>query len=261
MTSFYICQSSKFGSLEDTVRLCETNGYGIELSDFSDIAVLSDSSLIRTIACRINRITGRALHGPYLEMNPVSEDIIVRNNTLNCFRMVYDRACDLQIKHIILHPVFNPLVFSPQEWIKKSVVFWKEYLKGKSAEIHFHLENVMDAGPEVLLELVKRVNQPNLDINLDIGHVHAYSKVPLPTWISTIGQRIGYVHLHDNNGQADEHIGLGQGNLPLEEVCRFLQYYAPEAIWAIESGGIGTTQSLTWLYQHGFIAEPSYNVD
>ena len=61
--------------------------------------------------------------------------------------------------------------------------------------------------------------------------------------------------MHDNHGQKDEHIGLGQGNLPLKEVFQSLQYYAPTAIWAIESGGIGRTQSLSWLYQHGFIKQ------
>ncbi len=253
MTSLYICHSSEFCTLEDTAHLCKSNGFGIELSDFSNMMVLSDSNRIQIIASCIHQITGRAMHGPYLGMDPVSEDVAVSDSTIKCFNEVYNTAHRLNVRHVILHPVFNPLVFSLQTWIKRSVSFWGTFLEDKSPDVCFHLENVMDSGPEILCALVSEVNRPNLDINLDIGHVHAYAKTPLLKWISSLGPKIGYVHLHDNHGQKDEHIGLGQGNLPLKEVCQSLQYYAPAAIWAIESGGIGRIQSLSWLYQHEFI--------
>lgn len=255
MTSLYICHSSEFCTLEDTAHLCKSNGFGIELSDFSNMMLLSNTNRIQTIAGCIDQIPERAMHGPYLGMDAVSEDAAVSDSTIKCFNEVYNTAHCLNVRHIILHPAFNPLVFSPQIWLRRAVSFWEAYLKDKSPDIRFHLENVMDADPEILYALVSEVNRPNLDINLDIGHVHAYAKTPLLKWISSLGPKIGYVHLHDNHGQIDEHIGLGEGNLPLKEAFQSLQYYAPAAIWSIESGGIGRTQSLAWLYQHGFIEQ------
>jgi sugar phosphate isomerase/epimerase len=49
------------------------------------------------------------------------------------------------------------------------------------------------------------VNRKNFGICLDIGHVIAYSKFSLEDWISNLGNRIKYIHLHWNNGTSDDH--------------------------------------------------------
>ncbi len=252
--NIFICHSSTFGPLEDTVRLCEDNRFGLELSDFSRIDALHDSSIIRYAREQMEKIIHRAIHGPYLGIDPVSKEAMTRNTSIRCYQKVYDIAVALQINHIILHPAYNPDVFSPHDWIEEMSIFWSNFLIGKSPDVRFHLENVMDAGPEMLLQLVSQVNQLNLDINLDIGHVHVYSKSSLSKWISTLGNKIGYVHLHDNHGKEDEHLGLGRGNAPLLAACRQLHKQSPRAVWAVEAGGTGTMQSLYWLHEHGFIS-------
>jgi sugar phosphate isomerase/epimerase len=69
-------------------------------------------------------------------------------------------------------------------------------------------------------------------------------------WITTLGERITYVHLHDNDGSGDQHLPLGQGNLPLLEVLAALETHAPRAIWMIEAEA---TASLAWLAEHSYI--------
>ncbi len=69
-------------------------------------------------------------------------------------------------------------------------------------------------------------------------------------WIKSLGNRIGYVHLHDNHGEHDEHLGLGEGNIPMQDVCQALEECSPDAIWAIEAEGDGILQSLEWLDKH-----------
>jgi len=61
------------------------------------------------------------------------------------------------------------------------------------------------------------------------------------------------VHLHDNRGEQDEHLGLGKGSIPVEIVCQALEEHAPHAVWAIEAEGDGVRQSLDWLVSHGFL--------
>ena len=67
---------------------------------------------------------------------------------------------------------------------------------------------------------------------------------------------LGYVHLHDNHGESDEHLGLGQGTIPVSEVCQALQHYAPTAIWGIETALPHMESSVHWLEEHDFL-EPS----
>ena len=73
-------------------------------------------------------------------------------------------------------------------------------------------------------------------------------------WIRRLGKRIGYVHLHDNNGERDEHLAFGEGTIPLADVCRALEEEAPDAVWTVElAGGIPDLQkSMEWLVEHGF---------
>jgi sugar phosphate isomerase/epimerase len=71
--------------------------------------------------------------------------------------------------------------------------------------------------------------------------------MPLLEWIEGLKDRIGYVHLHDNHGLEDEYLSLGEGNIPLIDVLNALRYYAPDAIWSLESGGKKMYQSIEWL--------------
>ncbi len=251
--NLFICHSSEFDSLEAIVRICETNRYGIELSDFARSDTLEDRELIKRTADKIAGISRRAIHGPYLGIDPVHRNAAVRETSIRCYERVYDLAVHLKAAHVILHPAYNPALYAPDEWIAETSRFWSSFLADKTPDIGFHLENVMDAGPDMLWQLVTQINRPNLDINLDIGHVHVYSKAALGEWISVSGAKIGYTHLHDNHGKVDEHIGLGWGNIPLSGALRELRAHCPDAVWSIEAGGPGTEQSLLWLQQQGFI--------
>ncbi len=78
--------------------------------------------------------------------------------------------------------------------------------------MQFHLENVYDDDYSVISELLDRVNeilQRNvLTSCLDIGHVHSNSSKTLEGWIKGLGDRIQYVHLHNNDEIFDNHWGL-----------------------------------------------------
>ncbi len=138
-------------------------------------------------------------------------------------------------------------------WIKRSTEFWRDFLDGKNPDMMIHLENLLELDPKLISEVVASIERENLDINLDIGHAHCNSSTNVTKWIERLGGHIGYVHLHDNNGSSDEHRGLGQGTIPMEEVCQALTEHAPDAVWAIEAEGDGIRPSLDWLGDNGFV--------
>ena len=66
--------------------------------------------------------------------------------------------------------------------MEQSVVFWREFLREIPAGITIALENVMEPGPEMLVEIVRQVEDPRLGLCLDVGH--ANSRVSeTPPWI------------------------------------------------------------------------------
>jgi sugar phosphate isomerase/epimerase len=64
---------------------------------------------------------------------------------------------------------------------------------------------------------------------------------------------LGYVHIHDNHGKEDEHLGLGAGTVALEEVLSLLQTESPRAIWALETQVEALEDSLEWLGNNGLL--------
>ena len=165
-------------------------------------------------------------------------------------------AKQLGAQHLIFHHGYVPFTTSAN-WVKssvqRSVLFFDEFLSMRGTSMAIHIENVFDWDPTFLVDLIDGVAKPFVDANLDIGHVNCFAKTSIIEWINCLGNRIGYVHLHDNHGTSDEHLGLGKGKIPLEEALAALSANAPDAFWAIEADGDGRQESIDWLAAKGFL--------
>jgi len=60
------------------------------------------------------------------------------------------------------------------------------------------------------LQFVRDIAHPNLYLLLDIGHLLMTSENP-DSVIASAGDRLGYVHLDDNDGEGDLHLSLLDG--------------------------------------------------
>ena len=243
-------------NLEQTALLCKKHNLGIEAQAFWDPNYLNiNSNGIEVHLNALKNISIRAIHGPFWDMCPGSYDSLIREATKIRFEDAYDCANKIKAKHIILHHGGYPAgVFthkkSKNEWLSRNIQFWKDFLIDKDKSVKIHVENFLEPDPELMLQLIEGVDQENLDINLDIGHVNYSSDLSVIEWIKRLNKHIGYVHIHDNIGIADNHLGLGQGNLPLTEIFEALEKYSPNAIWAIENHDL--EESIDWLKGHGF---------
>jgi sugar phosphate isomerase/epimerase len=243
----FLSHNPQFNPLSEVVSLCRLYKSGIEMAAFSDIAVVNDVAQATIHQAAVCGVAGRSVHAPYLGLYPGSPEAEVRKATLACFKDVYRIAVRLSAAHIIFHHNYDPSMCSESEWLENSCAFWREYLKGKTSGVKIHLENIMDSTPALLSELVRRIDSPLLDIALDIGHAHAYSKVMPEGWVESLKGQIGYVHLHDNHGLEDEHLALGEGNILLKETLEALCSHAPWAVWSLETGGDRMLRSIEWL--------------
>ena len=105
----------------------------------------------------------------------------------------------------------------------------------------------------MLSEIITQVSSPRLDACLDIGHAYCNSKISPIEWVRQLGDQIGYVHIHSNDGTADQHLSLEQGTLPVAETLASLRQTSPRALWALEVSPQCFPQSLDWLSAHGFM--------
>lgn len=230
-------------------------GCGIELLAFFDPHLVDrDPKAVDTHARIITPVSPayRSLHGPFYDMLPGSHDPDIRSIAMRNFRRTIEIAGSLNAEHLVVHSGFMPRTMQYRAWLKNALTFWEELLRDVPGGFHIHIENIVDPDPTPLKDLITLIDDPRVDICLDIGHAHCNTDMSPAAWAAELGDRIGYVHMHDNHGMRDEHLGFGQGNLPLEETCTMLEAVAPRAIWAIETDTDQVIPSLEWLHDHGF---------
>jgi len=251
MKQILLCDDCK---VQEVAPLSRERGYGIEVQAFYNPHYLEEHpTALDEHKTALKNITPVSLHGCFGDLCPGSFDGLVRGVTRMRMERSYWVASTLGATHLIFHHGYVPKTSPGRGWIKHCTEFWQEFLDSKDGGIKIHLENMLEWDSELISEVVASIDRPNLDINLDIGHAHCNSKLPIIKWIEQLGTQIGYVHLHDNQGQEDEHLGLGEGTIPIKDVCQALNQYAPGAVWALEAFGEGLRNSIEWLEINDFL--------
>lgn len=248
MNSLLICDDCHPA---EAAALCARYNCGIEIQSFYDPAYLvGQPDGIDLYQPLVADIRLRALHGPFGDLCPGSFDIMVRDLARYRFEQAARIADELGATHLILHHGYTPGTSDRKNWILRCTSFWRQFVKDRPTGMRVYLENHLERDPSMLADLIDAVDDPRLDLCLDIGHVHGCIQGDVVEWIKQLGTHIGYVHLHDNHGSRDEHLGLGRGNAPLEEIVAALRQYSPNALWALECKLEEMVDSIEWLENH-----------
>lgn len=96
------------------------------------------------------------------------------------------------------------------------------------------LENDTDKSPDLMVQLVNKVDNPWLGLCMDIGHQHMFSELDAPEWVRRMGNRLWHIHLHDNDQTGDNHWSLGRGTIDFESFYTALSQHAPQATISLE---------------------------
>lgn len=251
MRQIVLCDASR---PQKVAPICRRRGLGVEIQSFSNPDYPDEHpDGVQLHIAQYKEVTPRALHGPFGDLSAGSCDRLIRQVTNNRFDFAYQNAKLLGAHHVVLHHGYIPNTNTFGGWLKRSGQFWQEFLHDKDPAITFYLENLLEEDPKLMAEVVDAVNHPNLKLCLDVGHAFCHSKISVQKWIEELGERIGYVHLHDNLGDQDAHLSLGKGRLPLDQILYTLERLAPKAIWALEVGPENLESSLFWLESHGYL--------
>lgn len=69
-------------------------------------------------------------------------------------------------------------------------------------------------------ELVQRVSSPQLQLTLDIGHLHCQGETPIEDYIARYGARLVNVHLEDMRAGIHEHLMFGEGEMDFPPILQ-----------------------------------------
>lgn len=201
--------------------------FGIEGAGFSGWEIVADGSyrfdnresflqVSEALASSGLKVT---VHAPYSDLNLASLNHSIWKESVRQIRICVERASDFTDR-VTIHPGY----LSPLGKLIPSKVWelQKEALReiGRSAEdagVIACLENM--GGPREVLgklpsELAGMVDGiEGIGLTFDLGHAHMEGKVR--EFLSELG-RADHLHIHDNHGQHDEHLALGDGTIDWE---------------------------------------------
>jgi sugar phosphate isomerase/epimerase len=178
-------------------------------------------------------------HGPFMDLSPGGVDKRIKEVTLGRFTKVIELALLFKPKTIVFHPGYEKWKFdgNVELWLKSSLQTWRPLVK-ESEELGLTLaiENVFEESPVPLIALLKEIDSTHFRFCFDTGHYHAFtlSKTPLPDWFEALGKYMVEVHLHDNHGEMDEHLPIGEGNFDFDQFFKLLSQHGLNPIYTLE---------------------------
>lgn len=86
---------------------------------------------------------------------------------------------------------------------------------------------------DTLVKFVEEINRDNLEIVFDIGHCH-HTNGDIVTDVLACGSRLHHLHLHDNMGDGDSHLPLGEGNIDYKSFCDALRQVNYDGLYMME---------------------------
>ncbi len=97
------------------------------------------------------------------------------------------------------------------------------------------MENVYERGPQQIRPLLDALDSPQVRFCFDTGHANAFGSAPYGEWMEMLGDRLGEIHIHDNDGTTDEHLPVGEGNFPFRELLALVRQKNLQADPHVES--------------------------
>lgn len=165
------------------------------------------------------------LHAPFQDLLPGALDEMILSASIRRLRQAFRLLPVFKPKTIVCHLGYDAKLYQwdRQNWLDRSAATWKEFAALAAAHsVTVMVENVYETDPDLFVQLLTLVDAPNLQVCLDVGHLQAFGGGDFERWLHTLWPLIGQLHLHDNRGDQDAHLALGQGTVPLQTVLNFL---------------------------------------
>ena len=236
----------------DAVRVAKEYGVNLEIAEYCTAWNMDEkfNCVDKVVQKKLEGISKSLLHAPYNELFPCAIDKKARALAAERYRHAVLLAKRYGSAKVIIHGGYNPWIYFPVWYTEQSVLFWKEFLK-EDPGVEIVLENVLETDPQWLLDIVKAVDDERLKLCLDIGHVNAYSQIPVMAWLESWAPYISHFHVHNNDGSRDQHNALNEGTIPMKEFLLRAEALCPGATFTFEL--MKDASSMKWLSENDLI--------
>lgn len=168
-------------------------------------------------------------HAPLSDINIGSLNERMRETSLKEIAGALRSAHRMNIGVLTVHPGFySPAGMMDKPKVIQTTLESLSYIERLSQDmgVRVALENMPNMGPLTMgrtpEELMQLLGPFDIDVCFDIGHAHTMGAIDafLP-----LKRRFVNVHIHDNLGERDQHLPIGEGKIDFKKVLAGLSGY------------------------------------
>ncbi len=169
-----------------------------------------------------------AVHLPFIDIHAGSPDSLVREAAEKRLVRGVETAMLYKPQHMIAHNGYNPAGYADfyPRWLENAVATWTS-VDQVVDDCPVYLENTVETEPSQIKDVLGTLSD-RFGFCFDIGHWFSFSRgwenKDLSTWLQSFGPNLDHLHLHDNDGSDDQHLGMGRGNIPFVEFFAGIEF-------------------------------------
>lgn len=216
--------SSLMFNINEALEICnknkEINHMEIGIDNFSDCEELKK---YEKIIKNLNLSVG--IHLP-MELNPCEDIIFIKEKWIDYINILSEELKFLNISYFNMHlgyAITNRLIKNKEKYLNNIVEFFKQ-LSLKNTNLPITIENTYTKGGDFSnvgsdVEDFEYIFKYNKDISFcfDSGH-----NLICKSNYDLLKNKTKVIHLSDNNGMEDEHLGILKGDLTLQALKNIL---------------------------------------
>ena len=232
-----------YANLEASVALAKKYGAAFEYNDFFYQEVYTSEEEVEKHMqsyFELNRDRGQdMLHGVFMDIVTTSRDEYIRDYARKRMEESVLIAERMELKGVVFHTgLIGGLRLDSyvEHWVTEMAVFLRTLLK-KHPSVCICMENSFETSPDELLMLMNRTwDCERLKLCLDYGHA-ALSKTPVDEWFCKCSERLGHIHLNDNDLINDLHMAPGTGAIDFTKFKMLYEKYGKNVPILLEVTG------------------------
>ncbi len=194
------------------------------------------------------------IHAPFMDVNIAALGSKSRANSIEQIKDSIDLANRIDAKVVVVHPGLIPFLARemPEEVYKVSDNSIKEIGDySQDSGVNTTIEN-MPAFETMIYQDMNRLNETLVEFDMgmtfDIGHAHHSGISPDEMYFDSIK----HIHAHDNMGDEDSHLALGEGNIQLKDIITTFENKKYDGIYMIEVNNKDSIKKSLEFFKNNF---------
>lgn len=170
------------------------------------------------------------VHLPYSDLNLASVNQPIWEETVRQMKNCLDLASDFA-RLAVVHPGhFSPLGMQLPDAAWSQAILGIQQVADHAAELDMRVavENmvnmpaILGRRPEEISGIIETVGRENVGFIFDVGHANTNGNV---VDFLKLKDQVIHMHVHDNHGERDEHLPVGNGTVPWNKVAKVMKNY------------------------------------